>query len=527
MGNILQMRQGGGVETMASNQMEEMNPMKDIDEADMNNDGIISGDEIVKQQVLQQQNIVDAPPQMGQMPEMACGGLMGDMMGVTIGIESDSGNEIPAGSLPEEVADDIPAMLSEGEYVVPADVVRWHGLKHLEMMRKEAKMGLGLMASDGRIAEVDEETKEPVNKKDVDYDIEEKDKPEVEVAEVEIIEAAEGTDVQTADSTQPFYQLRYVTDPVTGRVKMAYVDPATGQQVSASQFEEERASRFAPETVLTREGLMDQQQEEEPEEEECPEGYVKDPATGTCVLEAILAPETDGGDGPQGPEEAPEPSQGMTTEDIDTALANAGIGYTTPTPTNIPGAVTALGVFTGIPVDAIARGIDAVKNTFNRNKALGQIRAGENLGVAPTGDYADWRGNLGPQTAGAVAQTENEARGVTDSKSLQGTSFGSVAEAQAVAEHGWGSDEAIDAIESGFSQTDQFGLGDEGTDLGDAGEAPASDDSNNDGPSSDDPSAGMSDEDAESAAAAGDFGGFAKGGMPVRKNTPLVKMMKY
>ena len=34
-----------------------------------------------------------------------------------------SGNDVPPGSLPEEVRDDIDAKLSEGEYVVPADVV--------------------------------------------------------------------------------------------------------------------------------------------------------------------------------------------------------------------------------------------------------------------------------------------------------------------------------------------------------------------------------------------------------------------
>ena len=39
-----------------------------------------------------------------------------------------SGNETPVGSLNEEVRDDIPAQLSEGEFVLPADVVRFHGL---------------------------------------------------------------------------------------------------------------------------------------------------------------------------------------------------------------------------------------------------------------------------------------------------------------------------------------------------------------------------------------------------------------
>ena len=62
-----------------------------------------------------------------------------------------SGNDVPPGSLPVEVRDDIPARLSEGEYVVPADVVRYFGVRVFEEMRMEAKMGLQQMDADGRI----------------------------------------------------------------------------------------------------------------------------------------------------------------------------------------------------------------------------------------------------------------------------------------------------------------------------------------------------------------------------------------
>jgi len=62
-----------------------------------------------------------------------------------------SGNEVPPGSLPEEVRDDIDVKLSEGEYVVPADVLRFHGVKFFEDLRAEAKMGLAGMDSAGRI----------------------------------------------------------------------------------------------------------------------------------------------------------------------------------------------------------------------------------------------------------------------------------------------------------------------------------------------------------------------------------------
>jgi len=62
-----------------------------------------------------------------------------------------SGNEVPTGSLPEEVRDDIPAQLSEGEYVVPADVVRFYGVKFFEDLRTQAKEGFADMEANGRI----------------------------------------------------------------------------------------------------------------------------------------------------------------------------------------------------------------------------------------------------------------------------------------------------------------------------------------------------------------------------------------
>lgn len=62
-----------------------------------------------------------------------------------------SGNNIPPGSLAKEVRDDIPAMLSEGEYVVPADVLRYYGVNFFENLRGQAKQGLQNMEQNGRI----------------------------------------------------------------------------------------------------------------------------------------------------------------------------------------------------------------------------------------------------------------------------------------------------------------------------------------------------------------------------------------
>ena len=65
-------------------------------------------------------------------------------------------NNPPVGSFPSEVADDIPAMISEGEFMLPADVVRYHGLEKIRGLMSEAKMGLSCMEDEGLIIDVDE-----------------------------------------------------------------------------------------------------------------------------------------------------------------------------------------------------------------------------------------------------------------------------------------------------------------------------------------------------------------------------------
>ena len=62
-----------------------------------------------------------------------------------------SGNEVPPGALPSEVRDDIPARLSEGEYVVPADVLQYYGIKFFEDLRNRAKTELSGLEANGRI----------------------------------------------------------------------------------------------------------------------------------------------------------------------------------------------------------------------------------------------------------------------------------------------------------------------------------------------------------------------------------------
>ena len=124
---------------------------------------------------------------------------MGD--GMMMPVDPVSGNPIPIGSSSNEVRDDIEVMLSQGEYVLPADVVKWHGLKHIMDMQEEAKMGLMAMDAMGLIAEVDMSEQENGES--------EKETPEgnkVEKASVEVSE-----EEPEVDETEEYQESDYST----------------------------------------------------------------------------------------------------------------------------------------------------------------------------------------------------------------------------------------------------------------------------------------------------------------------------
>ena len=91
-------------------------------------------------------------------------------------VDEVSGNDVPTGSTREEVRDDIPAQLSEGEFVFPADVVRYIGLEKLMKLRQEAKQGLKQMEAMGQMGNSEEATMPddlPFDETDLDIEDEE------------------------------------------------------------------------------------------------------------------------------------------------------------------------------------------------------------------------------------------------------------------------------------------------------------------------------------------------------------------
>tara|TARA_R100001594_G_scaffold20457_1_gene39510 strand:- start:3333 stop:4226 length:894 start_codon:yes stop_codon:yes gene_type:complete len=107
-----------------------------------------------------------------------------------------SGNEVPIGSTKSEVRDDIPAQLSEGEFVFPADVVRFIGLNNLMKLRQEAKEGLNKMDRMGQMGNADEAVEDDTGAFDTDIDsiIDEVEK-EMATKKTENIETAEEPEI--------------------------------------------------------------------------------------------------------------------------------------------------------------------------------------------------------------------------------------------------------------------------------------------------------------------------------------------
>jgi len=121
-----------------------------------------------------------------------------------------SGNPVPLGSTAKEVRDDQPAMLSEGEMVVPADVVRYYGVEFFMKLRDEAKMGFKKMEAMGQFGTDEGQTLPDdtlFNAGGPPFTIEDIEVIEPDdIKEEETLEANVGAFVQGGQGTDPFNQ---------------------------------------------------------------------------------------------------------------------------------------------------------------------------------------------------------------------------------------------------------------------------------------------------------------------------------
>ena len=162
----------------------------------------LTGPEIEAVATLNELNKGGIPKQM----EMFDNGGLKDEGGM---IDEVSGNDVPTGSTREEVRDDIPAQLSEGEFVLPADVVRFHGLEKIMELRDEAKAGLAKMEAMGQMGNSEEATlpdEMPFSLDDLD--MEDEDEPQ---------EMADGGYVMVEGKPMPIPRIGGQLPPITTR----------------------------------------------------------------------------------------------------------------------------------------------------------------------------------------------------------------------------------------------------------------------------------------------------------------------
>lgn len=185
-----------GIQTEEGDEMANKKFQIDQNKADLDGDNKLSAYEQARGEAVQKA-MADNPEQ-DEKYRMNCGGMMmpDDM------IDPVSGNPIPIGSTADNVRDDIEIYVSEGEYVLPADVVKWHGLKHIMEMQDEAKMGLMGMYAEGLIQEFSPEAEEAEVEEEEEYETPEGN--EVEMAEVEIEEEEPEVD-ETDDYAESDY----------------------------------------------------------------------------------------------------------------------------------------------------------------------------------------------------------------------------------------------------------------------------------------------------------------------------------
>jgi hypothetical protein len=148
----------------------------------------------------------------------------GGMTDAGVAQEPVTGNEVPPGALPSEVRDDVPVQLSEGEYVVPADVLRFFGMRFFEDLRNQAKQGLAEMQSSGRIGGASVDSNGVPTEDDDD---------ELTPEEEQMLQAAMGSQEVPAGMAEggvvPFDRSKFtLSNNTSERETRKYIDPTTG-----------------------------------------------------------------------------------------------------------------------------------------------------------------------------------------------------------------------------------------------------------------------------------------------------------
>jgi hypothetical protein len=150
----------GGPRAVNKMEMDKLNAMvaSNQDQGKDKNKNIFAANKTPVTRTFMQTGGTVMPYRRAQEGNIALGGMpppppSADMVSPEMAEEAKNlGIEVaPPGATAEEVADDQLVLLSEGELVVPANVVRYHGLAQYEKMRNAALQGLDEMDKAGQL----------------------------------------------------------------------------------------------------------------------------------------------------------------------------------------------------------------------------------------------------------------------------------------------------------------------------------------------------------------------------------------
>lgn len=307
-----------------------------------------------------------------------------------------SGNDVPPGALKEEVRDDIDAKLSEGEFVIPADVVRYIGLSTLMKMRDKAKEGLKKMEEIGQMGNAEEVANaEALHGGDKSEEMDD----ESFSAEVDsIMNEDMGTEEQAfaeGGYVDPANEPLYKSAPIKG-FEMVTMTNESGNTIYIPHVNG-KPLLAVPAGYTAKKGVLP---------------TIEDPAAAAAARNTV-----ESGGGGEGSSGTTSPSQGGAVPSFD--AEGRAVAATTGLTNNQAGILgTVVGLVTGIPMLGL---VARFGNDF-ANKGYAKDAADVNRGIADTMgvNFADY----GPTATTGVGGTGGQAASAAASAAAAATAAG-------------------------------------------------------------------------------------------------------
>ena len=342
-----------------------------------------------------------------------------------------SGNDVPPGALQEEVRDDIDAKLSEGEFVIPADVVRYIGLSTLMKMRDKAKEGLKKMEEIGQMGNAEEvPNAEALHGGDKSEEMDD----ETFGAEVDSImnEDMGGEEQAFAEGgyVDPANAPLYKSSPIKG-FEMVTMTNESGNTIYIPHVNG-KPLLTVPAGYIAKKGILP---------------TIEDPAAAAAKAAAAAGSDTSGGGGDSGGGPTTGPTQGGPVPSFD-AEGRAVAAKTGLTDMQAGIAGTVIGLVTGIPM----LGLAARYGNQKANESYAKDAAAVNLGIADTmgANFADYGPTATMGAGGTGGQAANAAAAAAAAATAAGYSEAAIgAASQAAANAVVGGASATAAAEAG------------------------------------------------------------------------------